>query len=178
MKENIIDTLNKNIKGAKLVKILEDSFVIEKMKEKIKKIVDGCEEILKDSKNIERFLVHGDVKLESIHTDKEGKVSVSRLVHATSSENEALALIYDFGNLRGRAAGKPELQSTLDKAIIDKFTSEGKEEMGKAIVKMANLRTTLKFIGYIESGATEFNDMQKNNHDQTFIELLEAKENK
>ncbi len=161
-----------------MVKILEDSFGVEKIKEKIEKIVDECEETLKDSKNVERFLVHGDVKLESIHADKEGKVLTSRFVHAASSKNEALALIYDFGNLRGRAAGKPELQVALDKAIIEKFTNEGKEEMGKAIVKMATLRTTLKFIGYIEGGATEFNDAQKNNHDETFIELLEAKENK
>lgn len=179
VRENILeDILNKNISGVELAELLEKKFGITDLKEKAKKILNDCENAIKGLLEVERFLVHGDMKLESIHADKEGKVTTSRLVHATSSENVVLPLIYDLGNLLGRAAGKPEFQDALREAVLEKFKNIGNPGLGGKILETAELRTSLKFIGYIESGAAEFTPEQRESHKKTLLKTLEAGEAK
>lgn len=178
MRENILDDiLNKKINGIELAELLEGELGVVNLKEKAKKIIDDCENASKDLLSVERFLVHGDVKLESIHADKKGKVAASRFVHASSSENVVLPIVYDIGNLLGRAAGNPELQKALRDGILEKFKNMGNPELGKKILSLAELRTFSKFMMYENEGA-KFTDNQKRNHAESLTKTLEAAETK
>jgi len=163
---DIFSMLDQDVNGTPFYEILQDRLKIKEksgvgnLKEQIRELMEQCRKVVEMSGNEKEFLVHGDLAPGNTHVDKEGKVKFSRWDWATSSKNEALAFIYNFGNLRGRAAANPELQKALDKAIIDEFAKRGNSELGEAIVKMGTLRTSVKFLKY-DAIKPEFGDKER-----------------
>lgn len=168
MENNIFSMLElDNETEAAFHKMLENELGVVDIKDTVKKLTESCRAMIKAAKGDKKFLVHGDLSTESIHAnDKDAKFSGWDF--ATISDNEALALVFDYGNLRGRAAGKPKLQEAMDEAIMEEFKEKGNLELGKAIVDLATLRTSLKFIWYRLKKGSSFEKDQVAGHEEDF----------
>lgn len=176
MKGNIFSMLElDNETETAFYKILGDKLGVADIKSRVEELIEQCHDVVKAAKGDKKFLVHGDLGIKSVHAS-ENDAKFSDWDWATISDNEALALVFDYGNWRGRAAGEPKLQEAMDEAIMDEFKERGNPELGKAIVDLATLRTSLKFIKYRLKEGASFTEKQAAGHEKDFKKSLGVKE--
>lgn len=186
---DIVSMLNQDLKdGRKFYEVLQEKLEIKEkpgignLKEQIEKILEDCQEVIKMEDGEKEFLVNGDLDIKNTHIGENSEVKFSKLEWATFSKNKALAFIFDYGNLRGRAMDNPKLQEALDEAIRKEF--KGNPDLGEAIVKLGILRTSIKFLKYdaikeANGEKLEFNGKQQKSMEKDIKKFFpESSENK
>ena len=92
------------------------------------------------------------------------------------SQNEILAAVYDFGNLRARAWNNEAFRAGLDAAMIESYAAEGREEVGRTIVALGILRSHLNLAGFFENYVPEKSNLpeQTQRREETEKDIAKA----
>lgn len=130
--------------------VLNRRLGVADFRKKVEKLVN----VLKDSikkEGEEEILVHGDLAPNNLYVYDNGEVEFLDLEWSGTCNNEAIAMITDFGNLRARAWNNKEFRETLDVSVIEKYKKKGKEDIGKAVVAFGILHSHIALAGFFEN---------------------------
>lgn len=117
-------------------------------KNKAIELIEKFKKVIQEAESSRDYLVHGDLSPNNLYVHDNGKVEFLDWEWASISNNEVLATIYDYGNLRARAWNNQKFREALDQAIIDQYKDD--PEKGKAIVSLGILRSHLMLAGFFE----------------------------
>lgn len=120
----------------------------ENFKNKVVELIEKFKKTIEDAESKRDYLVHGDLSPNNLYVHDNGEVEFLDWEWAARSNNEALATIYDYGNLRARAWNNQKFREALDQAILDQY--QDNPEKGKAIVSLGILRSHLMLAGFFE----------------------------
>jgi hypothetical protein len=109
------------------------------------------EPIIDLKRNREISLVHGDMAPNNLYVFDTGDVELLDLEWVGTFENKAIAMILDFGNLRSRSWSNETFRRALDAVLIETYSLQGQEELGKAIVQLSILRSHSLLSGCFEN---------------------------
>ena len=132
-------------------KVLERRIGIIDLKDKAKKILNDLEPIISSKVNQSNSLIHGDAAPNNLYVFDSGEVELLDLEWVGSSNNNAIAMIYDFGNMRARSWCNEKFRHALDAALVDSYEKNGQEELGRAIVRLSILRSHILLSGAFEN---------------------------
>ena len=143
---------------------------------KVLELLTGFREVITAEEKKKRVLVHGDLSPDNLYIHDDNTIELLDLEWSGIHDNEAIAMIIDYGNLRARVWNNKEFRDALDTAIIDTYKKEGKEELGKAVVALGILRSDVQIGGFFENYPTEKQrlDIQKQRRDSTERDILRA----
>lgn len=157
-RRNIFQYLNKKVrpldrKGKQEVfhNVLERRLGIADLKNKAKELLVRFEPIIDSKRNHTVSIVHGDMAPNNLYVFDSGDVELLDLEWVGTFKNEAIAMILDFGNLRARSWGNKKFRKALDGALIKAYRLQGREELGKAIVRLSILRSHIQLAGAFEN---------------------------
>ncbi|OGY24204.1 MAG: hypothetical protein A2172_01535 [Candidatus Woykebacteria bacterium RBG_13_40_15] len=145
-----------------LHKILEERTRIGGFREKALSLVACLKTTIEEGqKGI--HLVHGDLAPNNLFLGdgiKAEELMFLDFEWAGISGNQILAEAYDFGNLRARSWTNEEFRDSLDKEMIESYASEGREDIGRAIVTLGILRSHMNLAGFFENYPPEKSEQQ------------------
>lgn len=156
-KKDILKFINKKVKPINSKKsipffaVLEKNLGIEKIKNKISKILENSERFIVSNENKKVSMVHGDMAPNNLYVFDTGEVEFLDLEWVGKYKNSALAMIFDFGNLRARSWKSSNFRKELDKALISHYEKEGKKELGQIIINLSILRSHIMLSSYFEN---------------------------
>lgn len=122
--------------------------------QKIDTFIEQFRPIVDEYQDKGRHLVHGDFSPNNIFLGD--SVTSARFIGldfewAGISNNEVLASVYDFGNMHSRAWANPNFQNALEQEMISSYSTQGREEVGKAIVALGILRSHINHSSFFEN---------------------------
>lgn len=120
----------------------------ENFKNKVVELIEKIKKIIEESESKRDYLVHGDLSPKNLYVHDNSEVEFLDWEWASISNNEVLATVYDYGNLRARAWNNENFRKALDEAILEHYQSN--PEKGKAIVSLGILRSHLLLAGFFE----------------------------
>jgi len=141
---------HKNVKEC-FYKVLERRLKIVGLKNKTKGMLARARSVIDTKTNRIKTLVHGDMAPNNLYVFDSGKVELLDLEWVGVSKNSALALIYDFGNLRARAWNNEKFRNALDNELLRIYSHRGQAELGKTIVRLSILRSHIMLAGFFEN---------------------------
>lgn len=153
--------LNKKVKpidgtGEELFhKVLGRRLQISNLRQKIISFLEILRPIIFDGKNKGGALIHGDMAPNNLYIYDNDDVELLDLEWVGYSDNKAMAMVIDFGNLRGRSWNNDVFRNALDEYLLKSYEDMGKKELGQAIVSLAILRSHLMLAGFFENYAPE-----------------------
>lgn len=121
--------------------VLNRRLGVSNFREKVEQLMSVCKDAIKSEEGKKEVLVHGDLSPTNLYVYDNGEVEFLDLEWSGVCDNEALAIMTDFGNLRSRAWNNKEFREALDAAVLDKYKKEGKKDVGKAVVALGILRS-------------------------------------
>jgi len=163
---SVTDILDKPVNGAgefysedqqPLHEILERRTGIPGFREKALQLVQQLQPVIEGAQQ-GIHLVHGDLAPNNLFLGdgtKSPELMALDFEYMGISENEVLAAVYDFGNLRARAWNNEAFRTALDRGMIDSYKNEGREEVGRAIVALGILRSHAGLAGFFENYPVE-----------------------
>lgn len=91
------------------------------------------------------YLVHADMQIDNVYKHKNGDFELLDFEWVGRSDSPAIAIMFDYGNLRARAWSSPSFQELLDRAMFEVGTRvyPGQEEMIRAALVLGTLRSSL-----------------------------------
>jgi len=131
-------------------RVLERRLAIRGIKMKVEDALMQAKPLIMANGNRRLTVVHGDLAPNNLYVFDSGEVELLDLEWVGCFDNRAIALIYDFGNLRARAWNNSKFRQALDLEMLSIFRRRGEPELGAAIVKLATIRSHLKLSGYFE----------------------------
>ncbi len=131
--------------------VLNRRLAVLNFRGKVQKLLDVFRGVIKDEEGKKEVLVQGDLSPANLYVYDEGEVEFLDFEWSGICDNEALAMIIDFGNLRARAWNNREFRDALDTEILKKYQEEGRENVGKAIVALGILRSHMGLAGFFEN---------------------------
>ena len=134
-----------------LYRVFERRLEINDLKEKTKELLNDCGPIIDTNANRKISLVHGDMAPNNLYIFDSGDVEFLDLEWVGTFKNSAIAIIIDYGNLRARSWKNSKFRKLLDEALIRAYRKEGKEVLGKAIVRLSILRSHMLLSGFFEN---------------------------
>ncbi|MCL5006674.1 MAG: hypothetical protein M1153_00795 [Patescibacteria group bacterium] len=182
-KREILRNLNKKVrpldrrKGTEtLCGVIERRLGITDLKGKTKKILDNCEPIIDTKANRKISLIHGDMAPNNLYVFDSGDVEFLDLEWVGTFKNSAIAMIFDFGNLRARSWKNQRFRKLLDETLIEAYRKEDKELLGKTIVRLSILRSHTLLSGFFENYAypKQKNPIQARRRKETERDIIQA----
>lgn len=145
-------------------------------REKVQQLLDIFREVIRKEEGGKEVLVHGDLSPTNLYVYDNGEVEFLDFEWSGTCNNEALAMIIDFGNLRARAWNNRDFREALDTAILEKYKKEGKEGVGKAVVALGILRSHMGLAGAFENYPLEKqrNEEEKRRRESTESDIMKA----
>lgn len=145
-------------------------------REKVRQLLDIFQEVIRKEEGGKEVLVHGDLSPTNLYVYDNGEVEFLDLEWSGTCNNEALAMIIDFGNLRARAWNNRDFREALDTAILEKYKKEGREDVGKAVVALGILRSHMGLAGFFENYPLEKqrNEEEKRRRESTESDIVKA----
>jgi len=141
------------------------------VKEKIRSVFDRLSESMKRQDDLgHRALVQGDMSPKNLYVFDNGEVEFLDFEWAGYTGSRALAEVIDLGNLRARSWNNSEFQNALDEAYRNLYSEKGEEFLGKAIVALAILRSSILLIGFFENYSGDRRDMPEETQKRNVIE--------
>lgn len=156
-KREIIKFLNKKVKplgyseSEYFHKVLEKRLGITNIKSKLIKIIDSFRSYIDTEENNIVTLIHGDMAPNNLYIFDSGDVEFLDLEWVGIVPNRAIAMIFDFGNLRARSWKNKSFRFELDKALLNNYKKIGKEELGEIIIKLSIIRSHTRLSSYFEN---------------------------
>ncbi len=154
----IIRNLNKKVrpldrrKGSEMLyKVFERRLGIADLREKTKALLGGSEHIIDTKEHRRISLVHGDMAPNNLYVFDSGDVEFLDLEWVGTFKNSAIAMVFDFGNLRARSWNNRKFRNMLDNIFIESYRKAGKEALGRTIVKLSILRSHMLLSGFFEN---------------------------
>ncbi|MFZ2201784.1 MAG: DUF1861 family protein [Microgenomates group bacterium] len=143
---------------------------------KVLGLLAAFREVIKGEEKKEKVLFHGDLSPDNLYIHDDNTIELLDLEWAGIHDNEAIATIIDYGNLRARVWNNKEFRDALDAAVIDKYKREGKEELGWAVVALGILRSDIQIGGNFENYPREKQslDIERQRRESTEADLLRA----
>lgn len=95
--------------------------------------------------NADTYLVHADMQIDNVYKHANGDFELLDFEWVGRTDNPAIAIMYDYGNLRARAWSSPSFQNMLDKFMLEigmKFYPNS-AEMVRAGLTLGILRSSL-----------------------------------
>lgn len=132
-------------------RVLNRRLGVPNFREKVQELLDVFRDVIKEEGGKKEVLVHGDLSPTNLYVYDNGEVEFLDFEWSGICNNEALAMIIDFGNLRARAWNNKEFRDALDIEILKKYQEEGREDVGKAIVALGILRSHMGLAGFFEN---------------------------
>ena len=118
---------------------------------KVLELLAGFRGVFEGEEKRKKVLFHGDYSPDNLRISDDNSIELLDLEWAGIHDNEAIAMIIDYGNLRARVWNNDAFRVALDAAIIDKYKREGKEDLGKAVVVLGILRSDVQIGGAFEN---------------------------
>lgn len=137
-------------KKESLHEVLGRRFGAENYKEKVIELLERWKDMIGASEGGKPMMVHGDLGPGNIYVHNSGEIEPVDYEHAGVCANEIVATVVDYGNFRARAWNNSEFRGALDKAMIEHYKTQNREEVGKAIVSLGILWSDMKLAGYFE----------------------------
>lgn len=134
-----------------LAALLEKRLNIIDIKKKVVQALKKIKPIIFDPQNHGHALVHGDMAPNNLYVFDNDDIELLDLEWVGSSTNTVMAMVIDYGNMRGRAWNNLAFQEALDAEILAYYESHGQPELGKAVVSLAILHTHIVFAGFFEN---------------------------
>lgn len=103
------------------------------------------------SESGKEILVHGNLDPGNTFIHSGGNVEMIDFEFVGLCKNEIAGAMIDFGNLRARAWKNRRFRNALDRAVIESYRNEGKEEIGRAVVSLGILRSHMVLAGFFEN---------------------------
>jgi len=153
--------LNKKVKtldgtGEELFhKVLERRLQISNFRRKAIDLLELLHPIIFSDENLSGALVHGDMAPNNLYVYDNGDVELLDLEWVGYCNNKVMAMVIDYGNLRGRSWNNDVFRNALDEYILQLYEKMGNKLLGQAIVSLAILRTHLMLAGFFENYAHE-----------------------
>lgn len=118
---------------------------------KVLELLTAFREVIRSQENKKKVLFHGDLSPDNLYISDDGTIELLDWEWAGIYDNEAIAMIIDYGNLRARVWNNAAFRDALDAAIIDKYKTDGNEELGRAVVALGILRSDIQIGGFFEN---------------------------
>jgi thiamine kinase-like enzyme len=157
-RKQLIRDLNKKVrpldyKGKKVLfaHIIETRLGIRNIKGKVNSLYERLDSIITRSDNKGLCLAHGDVAPNNLYVFDTGEIELLDLEWVGVFSNKALAMMFDFGNLHSRSWKNKIYRTALEDVLLDYYTNQGKEEVGRAIIALSILTTHLHHSSYFEN---------------------------
>lgn len=93
--------------------VLNRRLGVSNFKEKVEQLMGVCKDAIKSEEGKKEVLVHGDLSPTNLYVYDNGEVEFLDLEWSGNCDNEALAMITDFGNLRARAWNNKDFRRLL-----------------------------------------------------------------
>lgn len=156
--------------------VLNRRLGVSNFREKVVQLIDVFKDAIKSKEGKKEVLVHGDLSPTNLYVYDNGEVEFLDLEWSGICNNEALAMIIDFGNLRARAWNNRDFREALDTAILEKYKKEGRENVGKAVVALGILRSHMGLAGFFENYPFEKqrNEEEKRRRESTESDIVKA----
>ena len=156
--------------------VLNRRLGVTNFRERVQKLLDVFQDVIKNEEGKKEVLVHGDLSPTNLYIYDNGEVEFVDLEWGGICDNEAIATIIDFGNLRARAWNNQEFREGLDAAILEKYRKEGKEDLGKSIVVLGILRSHMSLAGFFENYPLEkqLKEEQRLRREATEADIIKA----
>ena len=181
-KRDIIKFLNKKVKplgnteSEYFYKVLEKRLGITDIKSKLTKIIDSFKTYIETDENNTLTLIHGDMAPNNLYIFDSGDVEFLDLEWVGTVPNKAIAMIYDFGNLRARSWKNKDFRFELDKALLNNYKNVGKEKLGEIIIKLSIIRSHSRLSSYFENydwAKQEIpNEMERRNQTEQDLKMV------
>lgn len=155
--------------------ILDRRLGVTGFHKKVLELLAAFREVIKGEEKKEKVVFHGDFSPDNLYFGKKS-IGLLDLEWAGIHDNEAIAMIIDYGNLRARVWNNKEFRNALDAAVIDKYKKEGREELGKAVVALGILRSDIRIGGFFENYPREKQSLisEEERRKSTELDLLRA----
>lgn len=141
---------DKHVFGELIAKKLDTTDLAQK----IDQLLEQTRPVIERHQGQGEHIVHGDYSPNNVFLG-DGLASDKFIgldfEWAGYSQNEILASIYDYGNMRARAWNNPDFQAALDREMVASYTAQGQPEEGKVIVALGTLRSSLNLSSYFEN---------------------------
>jgi NTP pyrophosphatase (non-canonical NTP hydrolase) len=155
--------------------VLDQRLGVRGLHKKVVELLAVFRDVIEAEQKKEMVVFHGDFAPDNLRFGKKS-VDLLDLEWAGVHDNEAIAMIIDYGNLRARVWNNKGFRAALDQAIIDKYKKEGNEELGRAIVALGILRSDIQIGGFFENYPREKQSLvsEEERRKGTQLDLLRA----
>ncbi len=154
--------------------VLDQRLGVRGVHNKVIELLAAFREVIKKEEKKEKVIFHGDYAPDNLRFGND--IELLDLEWAGIHDNEAIAMIIDYGNLRARVWNNKEFREALDAAIMDKYTREGNEALGKAVIALGILRSDIVIGGFFENYPREKQSLEAETlrRKSTQVDLLRA----
>jgi len=131
--------------------VLDRRLGITGFHKKVLELLAGFREVITAEEKKKKVLFHGDYSPDNLYIHDDNTIELLDLEWTGIHDNEAIAMIIDYGNLRARVWNNKEFREALDEAIMGKYKKEGNEPLGRAVVALGILRSDVQIGGFFEN---------------------------
>ncbi len=141
----------KTKKGELFHEVLSRRLGVGNFKERVADLLRHLEKVIRAGESGKEILVHGNLDPGNAFVHGGGNVELIDFEFTGLCKNEVAGAMIDFGNLRARAWRNKRFRNALDKAVIESYRDDGKEEIGRAVVALGILRSHMVLAGFFEN---------------------------
>lgn len=156
--------------------VLEKRVAMSNVRRHVLELLQKIEPHIFTKGNRIKTLVHGDMAPNNLYVYDNDDIELLDLEWVGICKNRALAVVFDFGNLRARAWNNKVFRESLDQILLRDYAERGQAELGKAIVSLSILRSHIQLSRYFEDYHKEKQilEEEKSRKESTEKDILKA----